>query len=331
MPKLFLHVGLPKTATTTIQDYLSKNAAQLAQQGWLYPQTARQYVAHHPIGNFFRSNTLDWALPLDKDKVKTDLLAEVKASGCDNVIMSTESLASAPWRAAVKKYFSEFEVYIVFFLRRQDRWLESAYQEEQKGGLDDMSKEAYLESRAHWLGHYKILSDWAEVFGSDHVRVAIFEKQANNQSIEQQFMALIGAPVPKEIATEGSQNISFSRDCLAFFMNMNQKRRIGPKYTFYARILREFTAQNPDPPEWKNVWSPAERRALIETYKDSNEKVARAFCGFEDGVLFQEDVPSETDPWEEYPGLTAAKAVLIGEFLADGVFAMRKKQQENEG
>lgn len=156
------------------------------------------------FGNFFRPNKLDWIWKLDEDEAKRDLLAEVKASGCDNVIMSTEALASAPWRATVKDYFSDFDAHIVFFLRRQDRWLESAYQEEQKNGIDDADNDFYLESRTHWLDYYQRLSGWAAVFGADHMRAAIFEKRAGKQSVEEQFLRVIDAPMPNKIATASS-------------------------------------------------------------------------------------------------------------------------------
>lgn len=33
----YVHIGLPKTGTTSIQEFLFANHAQLKQQGYLYP------------------------------------------------------------------------------------------------------------------------------------------------------------------------------------------------------------------------------------------------------------------------------------------------------
>lgn len=324
MPKLYLHVGLPKTATSTIQNFLAHNDANLADLGWLYPKTARQYVAHHPLGNYFRPDPLDWLWNLDQTQVKIDLLAEIAATGCDNIIMSTEALATASMIYDIKDYFSDFEVFVVFFLRRQDTWLESAYQEELKNGPDKFNRQFYLETREHWFDYHNRLSTWAQVFGQDHVLVATFDKENSQKAIEHQFLNVIRAPESNTFELVKSQNTSMNRDCLAFFMNMATQRRIAPRFTMYANILRKYSDKHPDPPAWKNTWPPAERRALLEKYGPSNEKVARDFCGKSDGKLFSGSLPALDEPWEKYPGLTAQKAVHIGEFLADNVMITLK-------
>jgi len=279
LSKLYLHVGLPKTATSTIQNFLAQNDTHFSNVGWLYPKTARQYVAHHPLGNFFRPDALDWVWDLDRTQVLTDLRSEIAASGCDNVIMSTEALATAPMIADIKDYFSDFEVFIVFFLRRQDKWLESAYQEELKNGPDKIDRPTYLETREHWFDYHQRLSNWAAVFGNDHILVTTFEKGNNDQPIEHQFLNVIGAPLPSDAVITKSQNTSMNRDCLAFFMDMATRRRIAPRFTMYANVLRMYSEKFPDPPEWKNAWPPSERRALLEKFSASNERVARDFCG----------------------------------------------------
>ena len=50
--KLIVHVGAPKTGTTTIQTALDLNALKLADGGWVYPKNGRSKAvpaAHHNL------------------------------------------------------------------------------------------------------------------------------------------------------------------------------------------------------------------------------------------------------------------------------------------
>lgn len=325
MQKLFLHIGLPKTATTTIQNFLILNHQRLIEKGWLYPVAARQYMAHHLLGNFFRTRKLDWIGEADPEQVKADLLAEIRATKCDNVIMSTESLISATQIADIRAYFSDFEVEVVVFLRRQDDWLESAYQERLKNGPKIASTRRYLTSQIQGLDYYKMLRSWADVFGNDHIRVGLFERSAERLSVEETFLRLIGAGMDPDYVMPEKMNSRLNRDCLAFFGRMPETRRVGLKFTNYAAVLREYSEINPDAPEWKKAWSPAERREIMERFAASNERVARKFLGREDGQLFQGGLPDLDEPWAPYPGLSVAKAAEIGLFLADHLYCELSK------
>jgi len=47
---LYIHIGAPKTGTTSLQHYLRRNQDNLARQGVLYPSGGRDKSAHKPIG-----------------------------------------------------------------------------------------------------------------------------------------------------------------------------------------------------------------------------------------------------------------------------------------
>lgn len=320
MTKLFLHVSLPKTATTSIQNFLSLNRDKLKRDGWLYPLTARQYMAHHLLGNFFRADNLDWIGQADPAATRAALLDEVRASGCDNVIMSSESLVSSTRIAEVKQFFSDFDVQIVYVLRRQDHWIESAYQEHLKRGPAIQTPEQFEATRGEWLDHFERLEAWAQVFGRENIRVGVFERGGARQSVEAAFLDLIGARMRGDYAVPPEMNTRLNRDSLGFLTGMQTKRRIHPRFTLYAKFLGEYSSRHPDPPEWRKVWPPAARRKMVEDHAASNAQVARAYLGSDSGVLFREPLPALDEPWSPYPGLTPEKAVEIGEFLADRLY-----------
>lgn len=331
MPKLYLHVGLPKTATTSIQRFLLDNRDALIKAGILYPNAGLQRLAHHPLGQLFNRRNLDWVKNVDGGELYQSLREEMEATGCDTVIMSTESLVGTPKLEELKEYFADFDTEIVLYLRRQDEWLESAYKDNLKTGASNLAPAAYIEHRMAMFDFERLVGRWAEVFGREHIHLGTFEMTKEQQSVGQSMLEMLGIEFEPVHESNEASNTSLNRDCLAFLSAMPTKRRIGYRNWIYANILREYSAKNPDPPEWKRVWPAAERRALIERFADSNARVAREYCGREDGVLFRGALPSDDEPWEEYPGLTATKAVEIAEFLADSLFdraeADRQKRQ----
>ena len=49
MATVYLHIGAPKTATSTLQNVLASNAQRLLKNGVLYPGSMRSSDAHHVL------------------------------------------------------------------------------------------------------------------------------------------------------------------------------------------------------------------------------------------------------------------------------------------
>ncbi|MGV6852729.1 MAG: hypothetical protein ACWA5R_11220, partial [bacterium] len=56
MKKVILHIGTPKTGTSSIQRWLYQHSETLLELGILYPRTGRQGVAHHLIARVIQAN-----------------------------------------------------------------------------------------------------------------------------------------------------------------------------------------------------------------------------------------------------------------------------------
>ena len=320
MTKIYLHIGQPKTATTTIQGFLSQNRPALIGKGWLYPRTACQYLAHHVLGGMFIDQPADWLQRQSPEKVRIKLRAEIDRTGCHSVVMSSESLFIANRWKAMCDFLADFDVHVVVFLRRQDEWIESAYQEQRKNGATRDSPASYLRRQYRALSYADRLDDWAQHFGRDRVIVHPFERSDQLQPVEDVFLNLIGAPVDSAWEYPAPVNERLSRDCIAYLENMQQARRLGHKFTAINRILSDYSKRHPDLPEHRYVWSPQQRRAIVAHYAEQNARVAARYLGRADGVLFANPLPRASDPWAEYPGLSVEKAVHIGEYVANALY-----------
>ncbi len=127
-PRVHLHVGLPKTGTTHLQNMLWHNRDTAATQGLLYPGYV--HSAHfHAAVDLQRERYLDWVTPLT-DQAWDRLVAHVRAWPGDSVI-SSELLATATKtqidRALTSLDFAE--VHVICTARDLVRQIPSMWQE----------------------------------------------------------------------------------------------------------------------------------------------------------------------------------------------------------
>lgn len=326
-PRLFLHIGQPKTATTTIQTFLAQNRAVLAKEGWLYPDAVRQYMAHHLLGNFFRDEPLYWVRVADPAQCHAELMAEVKATGCDNVVMSTEALYFTADPAAVRAYFADFRVTPVVFLRRQDEWVESAYRERLKNGVTHGKIDAYVEQLRPSLDYAGVLDKWRAAFPDEQILVIPFEKSASNLPVEQQFLDRIGARIKAPLRPAAVKNETLSRDAVSFYSRFAEKPRIGPKHNLFKMVLSEYSGLHRDPPESRYFLPPATRAALVAEQAEGNRRIAAEYLGHPGEDLFSAPLPSPEDAWKPHKDLTPQKTIEIAEFLANGIYGRLSKEK----
>ena len=103
--RLILHPGSPKTGTSSLQNYLYRNRADLRARGILYPETgipASKDIAkgHHEIALRLPDGT-SGAKP-ELDDLLEALARELAAAPCDTLILSSEALFGVERLAALK-------------------------------------------------------------------------------------------------------------------------------------------------------------------------------------------------------------------------------------
>src|SRR5882724_4089086 len=94
--QLYLHIGFPKTGTTSIQMWLTENATALAAHGVLYPATGRgrqeHDYGHHQLPRGLVTKPLSELAVMWPDM--TNLREEVDNSPGSTIIVSSEDFAT---------------------------------------------------------------------------------------------------------------------------------------------------------------------------------------------------------------------------------------------
>jgi hypothetical protein len=316
---IYLHIGTTKTGSTSIQMLLQENRAVLRRKNIaVYTFCRREradvscqmrgLVAYLSLGlSSFRTakKSVEWY---------HRFLQELKDESADRVIVSEECLwdVVGSWRK--RRRFRQFiddlrvfaDVRVLVYLRRQDNFLMSAYQQNLKGGqLGGLTCRRWLllSSGGKSRADYRRCLTWIlSLIEKEHLTIRPFETA--------QF-------VQGDLLTDFLHNVGLNIDDGFSVPTIKRNPGLSP---FLAEIIRclgfFYTEQDPIRPLFWLKWtdggkffkknmehqflSPRDRRRLMEKYQEGNRWIAKELLGREDGVLFKDALPLENDVWTEY-------------------------------
>jgi len=211
MTIIYLHIGMPKTGTSFLENFLFDNREKLLEKGYLYPITGtnlssqslitrsahRQLVISLLKQHHHRSNGVD------NLGIWEELKSEIKTTQPKSVIISSEAFTGHQGSynpeviALTKKMLEEYETKIVVYLRRQDKFLSSYYCQRIKspGSIDAAVKTDIKEFILEWkyqADYYSVLELWKDSFGVKNIIVRPFEKeQMKNGSLVDDFLETV--------------------------------------------------------------------------------------------------------------------------------------------
>lgn len=226
---IFVHIGIPKTGTTTLQGWLSRNRASLAAQGVLYPLATPNHndlylalcEAPHQEHHLIRLGYTDAAAARERaDQFATELAGAIQSSKAPKVLISGESLSrlSSEGVARLARWLAPMgKAHIVCCLRDPLHYAVSDAQEAIKGGLtyDQVCRDPPT------LNYRALLEPYLTTFGADRVTVFPFAPQTG---LDRAFAAATGLPVafdPDE--PPGRHNQALSLEAALLLSDLNAR------------------------------------------------------------------------------------------------------------
>lgn len=309
MKQLYLHIGFNKTGSTSLQHCLSQNSAVLEASGYLYPgQPQDSYVQnrqHTPLAAALPDRPVSWLRPRKRatlDQALPDLLKAIEASPAETVILSSEAFGGTDMDTArvqrVKEKLAQFDTRIIAYIRRQDSYFLSTYQEEIKnGGTHPFSFKRYRTNRQFLFNQR--LAPWREAFGADHVIVRPFDPQFWPEGrLEYDFLETIGAPRDGIQPLEKPANESLDVQTLEFLRRLNQLGRTDETYRLAGSDIRRLTASfsqrlDAEGGQHKLSLSTEQSEILRAHFRDDN-LAALAGSGIEVDAFFPPVPPGRT-------------------------------------
>lgn len=254
--KAILHIGIEKTGSTTLQDFIFLNKEEFNKNNIYIANTYYYKTSHWHLGflaydddkndSFILSNKL-----LDKDKrakYKNRLLSELKCEFKDkeNVLFTCELIHSRLTNIneinRLKEVLTDFgfnDFLVIFYIREQVSLLQSLYQEAIKWdeingefNIYDLNKDddltfvsCYKKKMSHFhfiCNHLQTINNYEKVFGKEALKINVFEKKRfYNNNLISDFLHQLNIK-PDTFTFVESSNISLNLDGIKLFNEINK-------------------------------------------------------------------------------------------------------------
>jgi hypothetical protein len=220
---VLVHIGPPKTGTTSLQVALARERPRLPEHGVLYPGL-RQRHRREGEALLQRNRTDGKKSPAS---AWDDLVREVRAAPLARVCISSENLARAR-PEHVRRIVSDLgsdRVHMVVVARRLDRLLPSAWQQRVKGVAETLTYGDWLTevleerpnsaaARTFWRHHRlsETLREWLEQLPPERIMVVVGD-ESDRTGLLRVFEQLLGLPAGILVGDgSGSSNTSLTHE-----------------------------------------------------------------------------------------------------------------------
>jgi hypothetical protein len=295
---LILHIGSPKTGTTALQSFMSKNEDALRAQGINYMKAGRAGPAHNQISMA--------TIRGDADAMRKSLAEEYLSQPDMIHFASSETLFRFAMARKLGNVFDPIfkgQTRVIAYLRRQDSYVESLYKQHMKKGRLEFTKDDFVKEQTPKAGYNAILSHYARHFGGDDcITVRPYHRKVlKNNNIIEDFCDLINVPdMSKMESIQLDANPSFSVEMSELLGILGAQD--GTKARNIARILFD---QKPEGVFGSyDAFNARDREYILTTLAADREKFITRFV--EDAGAFFHPKPGEFDtPFDEVADMRA--------------------------
>jgi hypothetical protein len=371
-PVLILHIGTCKTGTSALQMCLAKNQKLLIENKICYSEFHESNNFHLNLTLSLIREYLQDGAPVDiplgnipitpalYSRPPADIIDSMKHSfyenNCNTMVISDECLfESTIWwifplslntepllngrRDYIMRYFKEafkeFDIKIVCYLRRQDDYIESLYNQWCKGintelynvifnnpstdgnkykidedNAPNINMAKFVNSILN-IDYYSVLSEWEKIYGKENIILRTYEKSRLPKGVEYDFFTnILNFDNDSFVGLKlyGDINTGFKKDIIEYKMAAQLFDLSAEIYELNDSPALAYLSRN----NKKNILTAKQAEEILEYCKESNEKIAKEYLNREDGVLFYDHKREEKD---DYPGLSTQAAVDISREL----------------
>jgi hypothetical protein len=337
-PRIVLHIGAPKTASTYLQRRLRADPTHVRKHGIYVPvlplvaemagnaKLLATALSRRPSLTFQRAFPKIDVNALDPTRLVAELLQDWRADS-ESLVLSAENFRPnhAPrLRELLPKTAS---CVVVLFVRRQDRWIDSYFNQMVKTNeinedistfvarLCDTDGERLC--RPDWFAHYEA---WRDAFGD--CKVVFYDEVASD--VFDTFIAAAGLePVPDLIDIDPAQ-VSLNVYELAYLLDL--KTPIDYPEFLLRRAASEKASRRLRLHETRSLLSSADLERLRNRFEASNQRLLTALGRNNDPTLLRLDLRSETNSYCELKVFYASESYARYRELADAIYTRRNRR-----
>ncbi len=317
MKTLYIHIGVHRTATSSIQEFMGKNRANLLKRGYLYPFGVRR---HFKLMQHMFSNDSD----IDQIAANLLLRSNNKSNPVHSVVISDEDICMRRDLSKLETLRKYFNVKIIFCLRRQDLWLESWYLQNIKWQWNPkLSHLSFDQFRAtqedyFWIDYDNYLKNLEQIFGQENIQVYTFERSQMPQGPVAAFTDQIKLGNLDGLGALPNKNYSLA-PITSEFMRRLPLDTATPRHrsnfeSAFEKLDAHLRENHPSSgSRSKLLLTPEQRKIITKEFAKGNKAVAKRY--FNRKKLFLDPLPN-ADAELANPQLPADSNILIETMVA---------------
>ena len=300
MDTLILHIGYPKTGTSSLQWFLHRHRDTFQKQGVCYPLTG-QFTdhAHHQLAFSLGANAARDNSGGASTKLIEALRREIDESEADTVLLSSEVFLGNLQHLQASRDFAGLldgrTLRVICFVRRQATFLESLYRQ----FIWDRDIR-FAGSPAQFLDAYPIAGDyhaplslWDGWLNGRELVTAVYEQAQNAGGCIRTFCRLAGldvAALPEADFNVRHNTATASSAATELMRAGNGCANLSPEDgAAFASSATEFARATSALPLPKRLFSADDIARIEARYLESNQNLARDFVHQPlDGMWFRE-------------------------------------------
>jgi len=286
--KMKLHFGIQRTGSTTVQRCLVANSELLKKNGYLYPL----------LGVNFRHNGLAWQLNNKKVSIENiiDRIEAEVTPVTHTVILSGEDFALVKDYAWLETLTKKYDVEIAMYLKRQDLWLESWYNQHVKWPWSKKFSNQDVDffykniNDFPWIDFESLLSRITKHIPQKSLHLAVVDGLGVKDTAAD-FLAF--CDISADLVQSASEkNASLSMAQIDILRRIDLYSLPGKSRQKIIKTLVELDIEEDD--KKKIVFDDEQVSAILNRFEKSNQRVAKKY--FNRAVLFSDPVTLERKP-----------------------------------
>lgn len=295
--KLIFHIGAGKTGSSAIQHSLVINNQNLNNNGIFVPtdnlSDDGKRTGYH-VWYFESIKKMDSSAAIDELKNGIERsVADAKENNCHTVVFSAENLSNPfQWSEYLSDIVEPYETAIVMYIRRQDEFLLSAWQ--QWGLKSGKTFELWLTENIGVMGDWSnTLREWSRFVGTENMIVRVYERDALvDRDVVSDFFSLIGSDAGNIARSKSTVNPSYSIAAEELALSASAVFENSHDNEFF-RFLDQHACINHKKNGGESRISVAQRNSILSRYSASNNWIKSTFFEGQEAPLFSP--PHETD------------------------------------
>ncbi|WP_144259755.1 hypothetical protein [Methylocystis sp. ATCC 49242] len=210
MRKLILHIGMPKTGTTSLQNFFAENRDFLERDYFSYPDfnvPSEDFPTplHISTGNgnalvysiFDKVGRMNCPPSLKYEKIIEDLSNFIESAPSNRCVISHEDLIWIPptnWLNELVPVLADrkIEVVVIVYIREQSAWLASNFQQHVKQLYAKLPPAQHIARYLHTCEYLRIARTYSKVVGKNNIVVRLLDGRVITHNLVADFMDAFG-------------------------------------------------------------------------------------------------------------------------------------------